>query len=311
MRTRLFAVLLAVACAALPPGVLAQGFPLTVTDDTGASVTLGAPPARIVSLTLTTDEMLLDLVDPSRLQAVTYLAPDPAVSNVASRVAAIPHKLDMNVEAVLSLAPDLVLVADWSDAGPVSQLRAAGVPVYLIRSGVTVEGIEQKISRVALLTGEEARGKTMIDRMEARLAAVARAVSAIPAARRLSAMDYATWGSAQGRGSSWDEMLGRAGLVDAAGTLAADRWGQVPLSREKLLELDPDMLVLPGWVYNNPSGAAEFFQRITHDPSLGTLRAVRTGRVYRMPERLKSATSQYFADAVEWLARTAYPGVLK
>lgn len=307
MRTRILVALLAVAYTAMPVGAPAQGFPLKVTDDTGASVTLASRPDRIVSLTLATDEMLMDLVDLSRLQAVTYLAADPAVSNVAARVAPVPHKLDMNVEEVLSLRPDLVLVADWSDAGPVSQLRAAGVPVYLIRSGVTVAGIEQKISRVALLTGEEERGTAVVQRMEARLAAVARAVSDIPAARRLSAIDYATWGSAQGRGSSWDEMLGRAGLVDAAGALAADQWGQVPISREKLLELDPDMLVLPGWVYNNPSGAAEFYRRITHDPSLSTLRAVRTGRVYRMPERLKSATSQYFADAVEWLARTAYP----
>jgi ABC-type Fe3+-hydroxamate transport system substrate-binding protein len=43
------------------------------------------------------------------------------------------------------------------------------------------------------------------------------------------------------------------------------------------------------------------------DPYLKELRAVKTRRVYQMPEKLKSTTSQYIAAAVEWLARTAYP----
>jgi iron complex transport system substrate-binding protein len=307
MRTRFLPILLCLLCAGLHVHAQ-QGFPLRVTDDTGAAVTLPAAPRRIVSLTLATDEMLMDLVGFSRIQAVTSLAVDPAISNVAEWAAAVPHKLEMNVETILSLAPDLVLVADWSDAGPVRQLRDAGVPVYLMKSGVTIASIEQKIERLALLAGEPARGRDMIGRMEARLDAVARRVSGIAQDRRLSAIDYATWGSAQGRGSSWDEMLRRAGLIDGVDALAADEWGQVPISREKLLALDPDVLVLPGWVYNDPSGAAAFYAQFTRDPSLRGLRAVKSGRVYQMPERLKSTTSQYIAEAVEWLARTAYPG---
>jgi iron complex transport system substrate-binding protein len=309
--TLLALALPALACVAASAAAQPQGFPLRVADDTGAALTLAAPPARIVSLTLATDEMLMDLVDPARLQGVTYLAVDPAVCNVAGRAAAVPHRLEMNVETILSIQPDLVLVADWSDAGPVAQLRAAGVPVYLMKSGVTVASIAQKIGRLALLTGEEDKGRAMIQRMEARLDAVARKVSAVPPSKRLTVIDYATWGSSQGRGSSWDEMLGRAGLVDGVGALSADEWGQVPLSREKLLELDPDVLVLPGWVYNNPSGAAAFYTRVTHDPSLRGLRAVKSGRVYQMPERLKGTTSQYIAEAVEWLARTAYPALFQ
>jgi len=303
-----------VACllgAALSLGAQQNVFPLRVNDDTGASITLAARPVRIVSLTLATDEMLISMVDHRRLQGVTTFAGDPAVSNVADLVADIPHKLEVNVETILSLDPDLVLVANWSDAGPVQQMRDAGVPVYLMSSGLTIDSIEQKIKRLALLTGEESRGREMIAAMEARLSAVARRVSTLPQERRLRAIDYATWGSAQGRGSSWDEMLSRAGLADGVGELAADEWGQVPLSREKLLQLDPDILVLPGWVYGNPRGAAAFFTQITGDPSLKGLRAMKTGRVYQMPERLKSTTSQYIAQAVEWLARTAYPELFR
>lgn len=288
-----------------------QHYPLRVADDTGAVVTLTARPVRIVSLTLTTDEMLLTLVDAHRLQGITRFAADPAVSNVAEAAAQVPRALDVNVETILSLDPDLVLVADWSDAGPVRQLRDAGVPVFQMASGVTVPSIEDKIARLALLTGESEKGRAVIAAMEARLSAVEQRVSRIPPEKRLRAIDFAAWGSAQGRGSSWDEMLRRAGLVDAVADFSADEWGQVPLSREKILQLDPDILVLPGWVYGNPRGAAAFFSQVTGDPALKGLRAVKTGHVFQMPERLKSTTSQYIVDAVEWLARTAYPGLFR
>ncbi len=166
---------LCLLCAGLPLCAQQHGYPLRVTDDTGAAVTLPARPVRIISLTLATDEMLLTLVDAHRLQGVTTFAADPAVSNVAVAAAQVPRKLDVNVETILSLDPDLVLVADWSDAGPVHQLRDAGVPVYLMSSGVTVASIESKIARLALLTGETAGGRAMIAGMEARLAALSSA----------------------------------------------------------------------------------------------------------------------------------------
>ncbi len=83
--------------------------------------------------------------------------------------------------------------------------------------------------------------------------------------------------------------------------------GQVPVSRETLLELDPDILILPGWVYGDPNGAASNYKQTTGDPALREMKAVRNNRVYMMPEQIKASTSHYLVDAVEWLAATAYP----
>jgi iron complex transport system substrate-binding protein len=307
----IFALFAALILAALPVHAQAApagtGLPITVTDDAGTTLRLAAPPRRIVSLTLATDEILLSLVAKSRLAGVTSFSVDRGLSNVADEADAVPNKLTLNVETIISLRPDLVIVARWSDPGPVEQLRAAGVPVYLVASGTTVAEIEALIGRLAVLVGEQEKGRAMVAAMEARLAAVATRVARVPAGKRLRVMDYATWGAAQGRGSSWDEIIRRAGLVDAIGDFPADRMGQVPLSREKILGIDPDILVLPGWVYGNPRGAASFSARITGDPAFRGLTAVRTNRVYSMPENLKSTTSQYIVAAVEWLARTAYP----
>ena len=111
----------------------------------------------------------------------------------------------MNVETILSLAPDLVLVANWSDAGPVQQLREAGVPVYLMASGLDVSSIEEKITRLALLTGEPGRGRQMIGAMEARLAAVAQRVSTAAAGEAASGHRLRHLGLRPGTG----QLLGR------------------------------------------------------------------------------------------------------
>lgn len=287
------------------------GYPLALIDDRGDRVLIPQQPMRIISLTQFTDEVLLELVEPARMLGVTLFAGDPSISNVSAQAAAIPHKLSLNPEVILSLRPDLVFVANWSEADKVRLLRDAGVPVFLIASGLTVTGIQEKIRLVARIVGEAARGEALIERMNARLAGVARSLKALPAGRRLSVLDYTVWGSTQGRGSSWEEVVRLAGLRNAADSLPVDSWGQAPLSREKLLELDPDLLILPGWVYGEPQGAQAFFRQVTSDPVLQRLKAVKTGRVYSMPENLKTTTSQYLAAAVEYLARTAYPELFR
>ena len=282
-------------------------YPLEMADDTGHTVRLDRKPQRIISLTVFTDDILLDLVDHSRLIGVTHLSKDPAISNVVSKIADIPHKLTMSVEVILSLQPDLVFVANWSEADIVAQLRDAGIPVFLIATGLGIPAIQKKIKIVAQLVDAADEAEAMIGQMDERLSAVRSKVSVLPEVQRRTGMDYASWGSAQGTGSSWDEIIRNAGLINAAGEFPADEWGQVPLSKEKILELDPDVLILPGWVYGDPAGADAFYEQTVGDPALKGLTAIREGRVYRMPEGLKAATSQYIVDAVEYLARLAYP----
>jgi iron complex transport system substrate-binding protein len=293
--------------ATLDDPVSGEGFPVTLRDDAGVPVSLASRPQRIVSLTTFTDEILLDLVDLQRLIGVTVFSQDPDISNVTEKARPVPHKLQLNVEVILSLRPDLLFVANWTDASEVAQLRGSGIPVFLLSTGVTIEEIERKITVIARLVGEVQRGREMLSDMRGRLAEVASRVSAVPPEERLTVMDYTTWGSAQGKGSSWDEIVRLAGLINAVGDYSADSYGQVALSKEMMLRLDPDILILPGWVYADAEGAQSFYDSIVDDPALRNLTAVRTGRVYRMPEGLKTASSQYIVDAVEYLARLAYP----
>jgi hypothetical protein len=60
-------------------------YPRTFTDGRGHTITLTAKPARIASTVLGVDENLMELVDPSRIVAMTEIAKKmPDVSNIAA-----------------------------------------------------------------------------------------------------------------------------------------------------------------------------------------------------------------------------------
>jgi iron complex transport system substrate-binding protein len=315
-RSSALSVSLALAVCLLAPAVLAaqaaSAWPRAVIDDLGASVSLAQKPARIVSLTLPTDEILLSLVTKNRIAAVTGFSEDTSLSNVVSQVFDIPVKLpQLNIEVVISLKPDLVFVADWTDPASVKQLRAAGLAVYQFKSPGSVKAIEDSIVRIGSVVGEESAAKKLTQWMQARLAAVASRLSALPAEKRLSVMDWGTWGTASGAGSSWDEIVRLAGLKNAVADLKADQYGSVPMSKELILQIDPDILMLPAWVYGDAKGSDTFFTNTVNDPAFKGLKALKSARVHRMAENLKTATSQYIVFAVEDLARYAYPELFK
>jgi iron complex transport system substrate-binding protein len=281
-----------------------------VSDGLGNEMVLEHRPVRIASVTLMTDEILLDLVDEERLLAVTTTSMGPDVSNVADRVDEIPNRVILNVEVLIDLEPDLIFLASWSKPESVLQLRDAGIPVYLLDSPVTIEAVKDTVRAVAAVVGEEERGEEIVLWMEGVLADVEKRLSGQSQIERLTVMDYnMTYGNSFGRGSSWDDIVNYAGLINATAKLEADSWGTVPISQEILLELNPDILVLPGWVWGDPEGAQKAYQKFVSDPALKVLDAVKNDRVYLAEESHRAATSQYIVLAVRDLAAFAYPGL--
>jgi iron complex transport system substrate-binding protein len=285
----------------------AVNWPMEVTDGAGARVTIRRPPRRIASLTLMTDEILLDLAGPERLVAATPMSDDPGISNVAGRVPAGIKRLALDVEQLVALAPDLVFVASWSNADTVRQLRDAGLTIYRVGSPRSVDEVKWAIGEIGRVVDARDRALALVADMDRTLAAVRARVESLQPAERLRVLDYDSSGSSFGRGSSWDDIVRRAGCVNAAGELAADQWGRVAVSQERLIAIDPDLIVLPGWKWEDPDGARRARDRFVRDPAWRGLKAIASGRVLLADERHRLATSQYIVKAIEDLAAVAYP----
>jgi iron complex transport system substrate-binding protein len=279
------------------------GYPVTIKDAWGTELTLAAKPKAILSLTLTTDELLFDLVELSRLLALEGFATDPGISNIADKAALVPGRITADKEKILALSPDLVLVADWKEKEFVQSLRDAKVPVFVFRSPNSFADLKTAVTQIAALVGEPARGKALLDKVDARLAAVAARTKTWTT--KPTVLSYSFEGSTYGRGTSFDALVTAAGLVNAASQAGLEGWPQ--LSKEQVLAFDPDVIVLPSWSWDGKDDPQKFLAAFEADPAFAGLTAVRTHHVVILPDKHLQATSQYMADGVEDLARAARP----
>jgi iron complex transport system substrate-binding protein len=268
------------------------GFPRTVTDGAGHAVRLAAKPMRIVSQTLGSDEILFSLVPPERLVGLSPLVHEPKYSNVVEIAATHPAPIIDTAEDALRLKPDIVFVASYSRAEVVELLAATGAPVYRLANFDDLDGVMQNIRRVGEAVGEEAAAERLVQQMQTRLAAIAARRAGHPRPRVLS---Y-SGGFTAGRGTSFDDIVRRAGGVNEAAARGIDKFPK--LNAEQVLAWDPDVIV-SGYL---PGEADTVRARLRTAPGLAQTIAARRNQIVLLESRRMLAVSQYVVDAVDQLA---------
>jgi len=250
----------------------------------------GAKPARIVSLDLCTDQLLIELVERERIAAVTHLAADPEVSAIWEKGKGLPVTRGA-AEDVLRHKPDLILAGPFGVAPTVALLRRLDMNVVMVPLASDLDGVRTAVRIAAAAVGEDARGEAMIDAFDRRLAEIAAALPRTPAP---SAVVYQVGGTVSVAGNLADTVLSAAGFHNKAAEYRLTRGGQVPL--ELLAASPPDLLVL--------AGAADEYRTVAADnlrhPALGLLRRQRAS--IEVPWRLWQCGTPHIADAIARLA---------
>lgn len=191
-----------------------------------------APPQRIMSLKICTDALLLDLVPPSRIASVTFLSREPAALRMWPQGAHVPVNHG-TAEEILAAHPDLILTDPFTAPGLRPLLARSGAKILEVPPADNFEQIRAVTRMVARAVGEEARGETLIARMDADLAGVA-------AHRPKTALVVAGWGGGgyvPGKGGLFDAMLTAAG----ARNVVSGSFGYYDV--ESLIAANPDALV--------------------------------------------------------------------
>ena len=260
---------------------------------------------RIVSLTLSADEILLSALPPERIIAVTYLADDPGVCNVVEQAKAIPNKLRANAEAVIALHPDLVVVADWQGEGLIRALRDAGLRVYVYNAPNTVEGVEELIVSMLTETGDAEIGRQMAADMKAQLQEVRSRVGEVPIEKQPVVLWHSLTGMSGGAGTLFDDMAKYAGVVNGASKYGLKLSESMP--KEAILKVDPDIILLPTWDWQGRGNVDAVKAELNNDPALAGVKAIRNQRLPAIPEKYLYSSSQQLVNGVRALAAAAYP----
>lgn len=218
--------------------VIEQGGVKGMRDATGHFVPL-AHYKHIASTSGVSDSVLLALAEPNRIAAFTRYSIDN--STIAYRYAGKPTIADITeVEAIVSLQPDLVLVNNLGNEERIQRLRDAGLTVFDLGEMRGLKTLLPNIVTIATLLGRPQAGRELASRFQRRMHDIAKD---IPEARRPLAIYASIYGDSMygaSLGTSHHDVLIAAGLRDKAATAYRDWPRYTP---EMMLELDPDVIV--------------------------------------------------------------------
>ncbi|HEY5083574.1 MAG TPA: ABC transporter substrate-binding protein, partial [Rhizomicrobium sp.] len=129
---------------------------------------MAAPPERIMSLTVCTDELLMDLAPPSRIASISYLSREKAALKLWPQAVTIPVNHN-TAEEVLAQKPDLVLTLPYASTDMRGLLEKSGIRFLEVPQAGNFDQIRAVTRMVGDAIGERPRAEQLIARMDATL----------------------------------------------------------------------------------------------------------------------------------------------
>ncbi len=268
------------AAAATGQVALAEEFAFTLPDASGATVTIPAPPRRIISLAPSITEILFALGLDRMIVGISD-ADDypPDRVQTKERVGGVL----INLERVVSLKPDLVIGIPSLQRDQLARLRTLRLPVLAV-DATSIEETTAQIRMLGRVTGRLREAEDLALSIERRAQVVR------PGPRRTLYIEV------------WNEPVLVAGgntlvhdLVRRAGgaNIFSDLRGYAQVPQESILTRNPQVILLlyPGR------------DRLMTRPGWRGTAAVRNGFVYELPPSLVTRPGPRIADGLALVAR--------
>lgn len=281
-----------------------RGFPKTLTDTTGIKFILQKPPERIISATLASDHILSDLINPQRIVAVSSYVDTASMSNIVGFFDKSIDRTQGEIESMLALQPDLVFVASYSNPETVRYLLRSGIAIVRLSEFNSFADIFNNIRIIANVTDTKAAGETMIDSMQKRIAFIKQQVKDKKPPRVLY---YDLNGYSVGGHSLMDEAIKLSGGINVTKGVLAD--GENKISAELAISLQPDVIVMNQWVFNQSDGQASPVTILKDKKAWEDVPAVKNNRIYAVPGTWLRSVSQQRIKGVEAIAKLLHPKI--
>ena len=257
---------------------------------------------HIVSLTLSGDEMLLGLVPENRIAGLSgKINEDKEISNIVDKAKKFP-KVEGNEEVLMSLEPDLIIVADWLSKRITDIGAITGAKVYFYKTPNSYEEQKKLIRDLANLVEEKENGEKLIKNMDDRLKALQNKIAKNYKGAKPRILMYTSFGTTSGKNTTFNDMVKLINGVNVVAEAGID--GFKDISKEKVIELNPDIIIVPiAEKYDNVNKISKLF---FEDPSLKNVKAIKNKKVYFIQYKDITPTSQYMINSIEELAKVVY-----
>ena len=281
-----------------PTPIVEADYPRTVIDDAGVSVTIAAKPQRIVALT------------PASLEALDQFELGQGVVGVADCTClpiafmAKPQVADYtgtNVEAIISLNPDLVFVggSGFTPDDVITQLKAANLTVVTL-DPKSISGVYTTLQLIGDAAGASVTAAEVITTAKSDIAVLTALVQDQPMVSVFYEIDAtgAIYGLAPDDYAAELVALARGDLVSSGVN------GVYEISLEALVTAAPAVILLGDAAYGVTAEA------VAARPGWGTIPAVVNGALRPIDGDLVSIPGPRIAEAFRAIIAQLHPTVL-
>lgn len=209
-------------------------YPLTITDDSGTTVTIDKEPQKVVSLSPSATEIVFAVGAGSKLVGRTDYCDYP---EEALAVTSIGSFNSPNLEKIIELAPDVVISSDFVSDEMSQQLQAIGTKVVVF-DPKNIDGVLNNIIQAGEITNANDKAAEVVKKMEVDRQALMDKAKTVSTQKSVF-IDIGKFYSA-GPGSMLDSMLTDLNAKNIAAD-ATTQWAQ--LSTEEIIADNPDVYI--------------------------------------------------------------------
>jgi iron complex transport system substrate-binding protein len=254
---------------------------------------LGSEPERIISLAPSITKQIYLLGAQDRLTACTVYC------KIARNKPRVGTALEVNVEEIVSLKPDLVLTTPLTNPRAIQKLRNLKTQVIELPLPKNFDELSKQFLELGRIVGEEARAKDIVDEARKRVKSIKDKVEDLPKPKVFLQLGAKPIFAAT-RDSFTSDFIELAGGINILGDSKSGFY-----SREKVLEQNPDviLIVTMGIVGENEKRKWEQYPVIN---------AVKNNRVHIIDsDKVCSPTPSDFATVLQEIAGILHPELRK
>ncbi len=284
--------------------VVTKGY--SVTDDFGNKLHFTKKPKRILGTTANIEEILLELIPPERMAAVSEQNIDKDFSLMPDEAAKV-NKVIPNLaplETIIAQHPDMVFMQIKNNQAAADTLTEMGSCVFRMKTPVTLHMIRNRIHIMIIAVGEVERGNQMLQKLDEKVAGVKKRTGNFPRDKKKIVIGFSSLGASGSATGLFHNICEESGVINGgavSGISYAER-----ISDERIVKVNPDIFIVADEGAANDYGK-KTVKKIMEDAALRNVKAVQNQHFIIFKYRYKYSNSQHFGDAVTLIARGAYP----
>ncbi len=258
-------------------------------------------PQRIVSLGPINTENVYLLGAGDRLVGTTSYCNRPEAAKLTNKVGSV---MDVSVEKILGLKPDIVLATGLTRESQIAILKTVGLNVVRFDQPISFSSSCEQFEQLGKLLGLEDRARTIIRELRSQVTAMAETTAGMGALKQKVVMQIgADPLYVSGRDSFTTDFIELLHAENAIGNIPSGRHGY-----ERIIAANPDVILIG--IMGSETGVAGTERKKWQ--KLNIMKAVRDKRIHIVdPNIVCSPSPATFVEALKIIMPLIYPQVNK